>query len=126
MTNEKRDFNKWFVKGLQALQEEKYICANLYKDEDDYSCELVGADKIVKDSGSWNFDEKKVYDRQTPYLLCKSDYSEDRVLKFFKKIMNILLSKKEIQTLLKNKVFMYGFIDGKLYFPNLSDENEIF
>lgn len=119
-------FHKWFIKGLQFLESEKYICANIYKDEEEYSCELVGTDKLVKDEDNWNFDEKMVYERQNPFIICKSDISEKAALKCFFNLIKNEYNNKETLPFLKGKTFTYGLIDGKLYFAKTTDlENEI-
>lgn len=119
----KSKFQEWFNRGLKYLATEKYICANIYADEEAYTCELVGTNKIIKDEEGWNFDENKVYQRQNPYIICGCDHSKDDVLQYFKKLLTRQLKNQQIKDMLKDKVLTYGMIDGELHFMSEIDEN---
>lgn len=118
------NFHNWFLRGIKYLESEKYICANIYCDEDEFSCELVGTDKLIKDEDGWNFDENKVYERKNPFVICKSDISAKEIIKCFKNTLNRELKNPQTKKLLNGKILTYGLIDGELFFANSKDNYE--
>ena len=120
-------FSSWLENGLKTMSQEKAYCLNLFDDDDELTCELVGTNELHKEDDDWYFDETKVYGREKPLLICLTDNENnfESIMKEFTALLDkVVRSNKVIQNLLNKKPFAYGFIDGKLTFivPN---ENEL-
>ena len=120
-------FSAWLENGLQTMSQEKAYCLNLFDDDDELTCELVGTNKLHKENDNWYFDETKVYGREKPLLICLTDNQNDfksLMVKFTTLLDKVIRENKTIQNIINKKPFAYGFIDEKLNFIE-QNENEL-
>lgn len=115
----KESFSKWLETGLQTMKNKPAYCLNIYDEDDEWTCELVGTNKFYKDGNDWYFDETKVFRRDKPFVLI-TQYSTGNYKKildaFSKMLEKIIHRNKNIKDLVANKPFAYGFVDGELLF----------
>lgn len=121
----KDSFAYWLENGLKTLENENAFCLNIYDEDDEWTCELVGTNKFFNENDNWYFDETSIYNRNHPFTLItkykKGNYKEI-FEKFASYLTNLITKNPSLKNLVKNKTFAYGFVDDKLYFINTNEK----
>lgn len=116
-----KEFALWIERGIKELGNGAAFCFNLYEDVNEWTCEFINTNSFDRDDEDWVCDEKNVYSRENPVLICSKKETGDfeEVLERFHSLLIECLEKsKAFKTLSKTKPIAYGFVDGDVEYIN--------